>query len=128
MLYYYKEPTYLIWPVQDLYVSFIISTATFYDNQVSFQEFPFLIETTKRVKNATKIKVFDRTEIEMHHMSYVRKNIKKKFDNSDNSKFYNLKNFISKFNKYKLGDRVSLLPDYLNRKTILVDNYFNINF
>lgn len=127
MLYYYKNPTYLVWPPQDLYVSFINSTNTKYDNKISFEEFPFLMETTRRIKNASKIKVFDRSEIEMHHMSYVRKDIMKKFNNSDNARFYNLKNFINNYNKYKVGNRLVLLPDYLNRKTILVDNYFNIN-
>lgn len=122
---YYKDPTYLIVPIQKLIVSFIHPV----DNEYNINsEFPFLMESTRKLKKCQKYKVFDINEFTIHHMSYVRKDIRKKFNNSDNGRFYKIERFISNFDKYKLGDRVCLLPDFINRKTILVDNIFNIKF
>jgi hypothetical protein len=127
ILYYYKNPQYLIWPPQDLVVSFIHPIDNEYNKEILYPEFPFHMEITRRLKNKKKYRIFTRKEIEMHHMSYVRKDIRKKFANSDNSRFYQLKRFYNIYDNYKLGDNVYLLPDYLNRKTILVDNIFGIS-
>lgn len=128
ILYYYKNPRYLVWPPQDLVVSLIHPVRNSYNKEINFPEFPFHMETTRRFSSYKKYRVFSREEFEIHHMSYVRKDIRKKFNNSDNARFYDLKNFYKKFDTYKLGERVALLPDYLNRRTILVDNFFNINY
>lgn len=132
-LYYYKDPRFLVWPVQNLVCSFIHPVSNEYNKDINYPEFPFHMETTRRLKNYKKYKVFSRDEIEIHHMSYVRKDIRKKFKNSDNGRFYDgryykFDKFMEIFDKYKVGDRVCLLPDYINRKTILVDNIFNIEF
>lgn len=122
---YYKHPTYQIFPSQQQVVSFIHSVDNMYDLTISL---PFNIEITRRLKNSDNYKLFREEEVVVHHMSYVRKDIRRKLNNSSNSKFYRkLDKFIDDFNKYKLGDRVCISPDFLNRKTILVDNIFNIN-
>lgn len=125
MLYYYKKPTFLVWPPQDLHVSFIHPVGNRYC--ISPKGFPLLMETTRQLKNFDKIYKFNREEIEMHHMSYVRKDIKKKFKNSDNARFYQVEKFIDRLEKHEVGDKVFLLPDYINRRTKLVENAFNIN-
>jgi hypothetical protein len=120
---YYKSPCFLVFPDQKLSVTFIHPVR----NEYSIEgQFPFSMETTRRFKFKDKYRVFSRNEIIMHHMSYVRKDIWKKFKNSDNGKFYNLKKFVSIYDKYEVGGRLYLIPDYLNRRTKLVENKFNI--
>lgn len=123
---YYKDPTFLVYPEQNLKVTFIHPVRNLYTKDIPYPIFPFHMETTRRLTQSQKYRVFEKNEITMHHMSYVRKNIRKKFANSDNARFYQLKKFYNTFDNYKLGDRVCLLPDYLNRRTIQVENYFNI--
>lgn len=121
---YYKNPTYLIIPHLKNLITFIHPV----DNKYEINDlFPFKIEPTRRFTKYQKCKIFSMDEIVIHHMSFIRKDIRKKLENSDSGKFYNIGQFVSKFNKYKLGDRLCVLPDFLNRRTIEVPNIFNIN-
>lgn len=122
---YYKDPTFLIYPDQNLFTSFIHPVRNTYNKESAF---PKYIEPTRRFTESKKVKIFKKEEIVIHHMSYVRKDITKKFNNSDNKQFYKMEKFMSTYNTYKLGDRVCLIPDFINRKTILVDNTFNIRW
>lgn len=120
---YYKKPTYLVIPNQNLVITFIHSI----DNEYVFNlEFPFKIEITRRFESSDNYKIFSIDEVVLHHMSYVRKDIRKKFQNSDNAQFYKLEKFYNIYDTYQVGGRVCLLPDYLNRKTVEVDNIFSI--
>lgn len=122
---YYKDPTFLVTPDQKLITSFIHPI----DNQYQdTKQFPFPIETTRRLSNYKNYRIFNNEEITIHHMSYVRKDIRRKLQNSDNGRFYNIDKFVSDWEKYKLGDRVCLIPDFINRKTTKVKNIFGINF
>lgn len=123
---YYKDPTFLVYPVQKLLVTLIHPVSNEYEMDIPYPTFPFHMEITRRLKYHDKYRIFSKEEFTIHHMSYVRKDIRRKFDNSDNKRFYKIKKFINNFENYQLGGRVCLLPDYLNRKTIKVDNYFNI--
>lgn len=125
---YYKDPTFLVYPVQDLIVSFIHPVTNQYTKEIDYPIFPFHMETTRRFVNHRIYRVFKTEECVMHHMSYVRKDMRKKFKNNDNKRFYKVEKFLKAFDEYKLGGRVCLLPDYLNRRTTPVDNKFNIHF
>lgn len=125
---YYKDPTFLVYPDQHLLTSFIHPIDNEYNKNILYPEFPFHMETTRRLTKNKKYKIFSKEELTIHHMSYVRKNIYKKFQNSDNARFYNLKKFIAVWENYQLGQRVCLIPDFMNRKTIQVENTFNIEF
>lgn len=122
---YYKHPTFLISPDQKLFVSFIHPVNNEYNANPIF---PFQIETTRKFINCKKYRIFSREEFVIHHMSYIRKDIRKKFQNSDNGRCYKIDKFVEKFNTYSVGERVCLIPDFMNRKTVLVDNKFNIHF
>jgi len=80
MMTYYKEPIYQLDPPEDYYVSllFKIKGGIQY---VLGHPFPVLVDPTRRV-NPGKCKIFTRGEIEMHHMSFVRKDIAIKLSNS----------------------------------------------
>lgn len=120
---YYKDPTYLVRPNQNLLISLIHPV----DNEyVCSKEFPFKIEITRRLARWEKHRVLNLEECTVHHMSYVRKDIRKKYANNDNQFYIKLKKFFPHFDSYKVGERVCLLPDYINRKTVLVENSFGI--
>lgn len=123
---YYKDPTYVVFPDQNLKVSFIHPVDNAYDRDVAYPHFPFHMETTRRFAKYDKYRLFTKEEVTMHHMSYVRKDIRKKFANNDNKNHYKLEKFYKTYDNYKVGDRVCLLPDYLNRRTRQVENTFGI--
>lgn len=120
---YYKDPTYLIVGEGKTMVTFIHPINNEYR---VFKEFPFKIEDTRKLSRCEKYKVFTRDEITVHHMSFVRKDIRKKLENSDNGRFYKINQFVDSFNRYKLGDRLCITPDFINRRTKEVPNTFNI--
>lgn len=121
--YYYKDPTYRVTPNQGLLVTLIHPVDNKY---VCNKEFPFKIEITRRFPRCEKYRVLTLEECTVHHMSYVRKDIRKKYANNDNQFYIKLKKFYAHFENYKVGERVCLLPDYINRKTTLVENTFGI--
>jgi len=97
---YYKEPQYRLDPKEDYYVSLI------YKIQMGKQyvmglPFPTLVDPTRRME-AGKCKIFTRDEIEMHHMSYVRKDIRVKLTNSSASpNFKNIDKLVDYFEKWE---------------------------
>lgn len=122
---YYKNPTFVVRPRQNICVTFIHPVDNRYDR---VRGFPFMVEETRRFERAENVKLFTADEVVMHHMSYVRRDIRKKFNNSCNQNFYNLYQFYDTFDRYRLGERVCLLPDYRFRRTVQVENRFGIYF
>ena len=100
MITYYKDSKYRLDPKEEYYVSlpFKIRSGVEY---VMGSPFPVLVDPTRRM-DAGKFKVFTRNEIEMHHMSYVRKDIRKKLQNSSASpNFRNIDKIVDYFNKWE---------------------------
>jgi hypothetical protein len=77
---YYKSKEYCYEIPEEYYVSLFFKL-----NDKSFFKLadpaPVLVDPSRNI-STDKYKIFDRNEIEMHHLSYVRKNIEKKFLNS----------------------------------------------
>jgi len=97
---YYKEPIYRLEPKEEYYVSlpFKIKQGIEY---VIGHPFPVLVDPTRRMEPG-KCKIFTRDEIEMHHMSYVRKNIRKKLQNSSASpNFRNIDKIVDYYQKWE---------------------------
>lgn len=97
---YYKDSIYRLEPKEEYYVSLIykIKNNTEY---VFAQQFPVLVDPTRRMKSE-KCKAFTRDEIEMHHMSYVRDNLKTKLSNSSaNVNFKDVDKIVDYFNKWE---------------------------
>ena len=101
MLTYWREPAYRLEPVEDYYVSLIYKIR----NGIEFvngRKFTVLVDPTRRM-DPGKCKLFTREECEMHHLSYIRNDIRSKFENS--SARQNFNNQIDKltdyYNKYK---------------------------
>jgi hypothetical protein len=106
---YYKEPIYRLDPKEEYYVSLIYKI----NNNSSYVmgvPFPVLVDPTRRM-NTTNCRIFTRDEIEMHHMSYVRKNIERKVRNSSAKVNFEswIPEFLEYFNKWGEGDD-ALMP------------------
>lgn len=120
---YFKKPTWMVYPSQNLSITLIHPV----DNEYSMnKDFPCRNEITRRFVRHEKYKILSKEEFTLHHMCYIRSDIRKKYLNSDNGRFID-HNFYKTYDNYQLGGRVCLLPEYINRKTIEVPNYFNIN-
>ena len=80
LLTYYKEPIYRLEPPEDYYVSLLYKINNNSEYRIG-SRLPVLVDPT-RCMEPGKCKIFTRDEIEMHHLSYIRKNIRKKLQNS----------------------------------------------
>lgn len=80
---YYKEPIYRLDPKEDYYVSLLFKIRQGKEYVIG-HPFPVLVDPTRRMEPG-RCKIFARDEIEMHHMSYVRKDLRKKLQNSSAS-------------------------------------------
>jgi len=77
---YYKDSIYILKNKEEEYVTTIekITPDTKY---VYMAKYPVPVDPTRKTNNE-KCRVFGRNEVEMHHMSFVRRDIKKKLSNS----------------------------------------------
>lgn len=83
---YYHSTAYEISPPEEFYVSLFVKIAKDTRFQI-VRDYPFFVDPTRRV-TLGKHKMFSREEIQMHHLSYVRKDIRSKLRNSSALKAY----------------------------------------
>lgn len=125
---YYKHPTLQITPPEDYYVTFIFKI----EPQIYFilnGKFPVLVDNTRRVPVYGSFKIFERDELEMHHFSYVRKDIRSKLENSSaNCNFVdNIDELVEYYKDFKEGDRAMFAGNpYVYHDLQKVSNQFNI--
>ena len=104
---YYKEPIYRLDPKEDYYVSLLFKIRQGKEFVMGHPS-PVLIDPTRRMDFGVSCKIFTRDEIEMHHMSFVRKNITIKLNNSSAKGSFSSK--ISKisdhYNKWEYPNKV----------------------
>ena len=97
---YYKEPIYRLDPKEEYYVSLLFKIRQGKEYVIG-HPFPVLVDPTRRMEPG-RCKIFARDEIEMHHMSYVRKDIRKKLQNSSASpNFRNIDKLVDYFEKWE---------------------------
>ncbi len=124
---YYKEPIYRLEPKEEYYVSLLFKIKQGREYVIG-HPFPVLVDPTRRMEPGN-CKIFTRDEIEMHHMSYVRKDIEKKVRNSSAKVNFEswIPEFLDYFNNWKEGDD-ALMPGRPpgRYKLIEVENNFSI--
>lgn len=118
---YWKTGEWVLDPPEDYWVSLIYKIRPNVD-YVMGHVFPVLVDPTRRM-NPGKCKLATREEIEMHHVSYVRKDFAKKLYNSSSiSSFYDIiDDLITDFNNWKEGD-LAYMPNRNKYKLRKVDN------
>lgn len=124
---YYKEPIYRLEPKEEYYVSLLFKIKQEREYVIG-HPFPVLVDPTRRMEPGN-CKIFTRDEIEMHHMSYVRKDIEKKVRNSSAKVNFEswIPEFLEYFNNWKEGDDALMPGRPPGRYNLIkVENYFNI--
>ena len=128
---YYKFPNCVIEPAETKYTPFIYkinSNSKF--EPIDNDSFPVLTDGKRRVKSPY-VYVFPRSELELHHFSYVRNNdteLKLKFENCSSKMNFTkerTKEILSVYNNFEIGEEVIFGLDE-TYKTKEVENKFNI--
>jgi hypothetical protein len=90
-----------------------------------------ILDPTRRVANTSNFYLFSRTEIEMYHLSFVRKDIRRKLENvSNRSNYGNFHEFLKKWETWTPDQGVLHPHPYIGKlftEIRVVDNYFNVD-
>ena len=106
---YYGDNEHTFLPNDKYVVSFIYKIT---DNIFKYGTyFPNNVDPTRRIK-CGNIKIFDRSELQMHHMTWVRNDIRMKMLNSSGR------------NKYGTDDEINSVVDYYNNWQDGMDAFF----
>jgi hypothetical protein len=119
---YYKRFDTVISPNEDYYVPFIYKIST--DKFKKGTKWPILADPTRKMP-AKNVHCFERDMLEMHHLSYVRNDLRLKLENSSASPNFKSKIdfLVNKFEAFNPGD-ICYLAGSEPRiyKTITVEN------
>jgi hypothetical protein len=118
---YWKTGEYVLDPPEEYYVSLFYKIRP--NIELSFNsKFPVLVDPT-RVMEPGKCLIFKRNELEMHHVSYVRKNIERKLRNSSSISVFKDKidMLIKEFNEWEEG-KLAIMPGGTKHKVKKVKN------
>lgn len=118
---YYRCSNYQIIPSQNHQTTFIHSVKLNYKME---KNYPYNIDMTRRLVDVKNCIVFNKDDFLIHHMSYVRRNIRSKIYNSGNWVIGDKEKFVKEYELYKLGDKLKIPPDFNNRRTKFVHNNF----
>eukprot|EP00824_Muranothrix_gubernata_P026181 TRINITY_DN89_c1_g4_i1.p2 TRINITY_DN89_c1_g4~~TRINITY_DN89_c1_g4_i1.p2 ORF type:complete len:293 (-),score=39.45 TRINITY_DN89_c1_g4_i1:105-983(-) len=118
MRFYYKEPTIELLPRDDL--SLVPAICRLRDDGPLrlAAPFPIVVDPTRRVDNLDpkRFRVLPRSELEMHHMSFVRRDIRRKVANvSNHSNYRDVETFLAAFASWRPGDPVVLPHPFYQR-------------
>lgn len=125
---YYKSSKFRLEPKEEYYVTLPFKIKHGREFIIG-HPFPVLVDPTRRIE-CGKCKIFTRDEIEMHHMSYIRRDIERKLRNSSAKVNFEkwIPEFLNYFNNWKNGDDALMPGNPPGRyKLVEVDNNFKIN-
>lgn len=119
---YYKTKNYILDPIETYYVPVLYKIHPNTKLDIHTKS-PYVVDGTRKSTTIDKYKLFDENELVMHHMSYVRKDIRKKLMNS--SARINFNDYISEMvdhynnwdiSKGALVDHLGGKPKHYNLK------------
>jgi hypothetical protein len=86
------------------------------------------VDPTRTLNRVRRFKLFDRNDIEMYHMSLVRRDMRSKLKNvSNRSNYTNVQQFVENFESFKPGDKVVYPHPYFKFTNVVVrPNWFDI--
>lgn len=114
MLTYYKSKNYILDPAEEYFVS-LFYKITEYNNYFFNANVPVLVDPTRKM-NSGNYKIFTRDEIQMHHYSYIRNNIRGKFTNSSaNINYKDIESVIDYYNNWNSGDDALILGSEIKK-------------
>lgn len=114
MLTYYKSKNYILYPAEEYFVS-LFYKITEYNNYFFNANVPVLVDPTRKM-NSGNYKIFTRDEIQMHHYSYIRNDIRGKFTNSSaNINYKDIESVIDYYNNWNSGDDALILGSEIKK-------------
>lgn len=123
MLTYYKLKTYVLDPPEEYYVPLFYKVNE-YNNYHFNVQLPILVDPTRKMESGN-FYIFPRSEVQMHHMSYIRDNIEGKFNNSSaNINFKDINKTVEYFNNWKEGDDAMMMGSDIKMYKTKKVNYF----
>jgi len=104
---YYKSWEYALDPAETYYVSLIFKIKND-SNYVLMAPSPVLVDPTRRMHPSIKPLILKREEIQMHHGSYIRDNIRTKLTNSSASMNFNndIDRIVGHYNTWEYPNKV----------------------
>lgn len=104
---YYKSWEYSLNPPEEYYVSLIFKIKPD-SNYVMGYPTPVLVDPTRRMSPSVKPLILKREQIQMHHGSYIRDNIKTKLTNSSASVNFNndIERIVNHYNTWEYPNKV----------------------
>ena len=104
---YYKSWEYALDPPETYYVSLIFKIKND-SNFVLMAPSPVLVDPTRRISGITKPLILKREQIQMHHGSYIRDDIRKKLENSSASINFkdDIEKLVNHYENWKYPDLV----------------------
>ena len=124
---YYKSWEYSLNPPEEYYVSLIFKIKQD-SNYVMGYPTPVLVDPTRRMSPSVKPLILKREQIQMHHGSYIRDNIRTKLTNSSASVNFNndIDRIVNHYNTWEYPNKVLWggLPSTLHNVK-RVNNLFN---
>ncbi len=96
---YYKDSIYMLKNKEEEFVT-TIEKITDNTKYVYMGSYPVCVDPTRKTNNG-KCRIFGRYEVEMHHMSFVRKDIRKKLLSSSSRRHFTIENIEKISNHYK---------------------------
>ena len=96
---YYKDSIYMLRKKEEEYVT-TIEKITDNTKYVYMVDYPVCVDPTRKTNNVN-CRVFNRSEVEMHHMSFVRKDIRKKLLSSSSRRHFTIEQIDKIENHYK---------------------------
>jgi hypothetical protein len=127
MFTYYKYPTWQVTPVENYFMPFICKLTQ--DTQIKYvHSYPCKVDPSVQVLPCKNWRIFDQSNIMLHHYSMIRTDIRNKFENAAASirwKQGDVERFIEEYENYdlRLNEGISYFG---GRKVKIVENYFNM--
>src|SRR5437879_6455611 len=103
---FYKEPIYELTPLDEMsWVPVICKIGTSFKLA---EPFPILLDPTRRLENIQNFKSLGRDQIEMFHMTFVRRDMISKVRNvSNRANYMDVDGFLKKFEEWTPGDQLA---------------------
>lgn len=107
MLTYYKSWEYILDPPEDYYVA-LITKIDENSSYVFCAPSPVFNDPTRRVLGPKNPLILKRDQIQMHHGSYIRKDIRAKLENSSASPNFNqdIERLVEHYNNWKYPEKI----------------------
>lgn len=124
---YWKTSEFVLDPPETYFVPLIYKISK---HDFQFTDFPVLVDPTRRILSQN-VKIFEREEIQMHHLTAVRKDFRRKLENSSAIENFrkDIDNLVNYWTAWQFP-QPALMPGRppIHYNVKKVNDLFNVNF